>query len=78
MLAESGIKGEIEHPPFELLFTVDEETGLTGASGLEEDFFEGRILLNLDSEDEGIFIVGGCAGGGQNSLVFLPPGMGKF
>lgn len=70
VLAESGIKGEIEHPPFELLFTVDEETGLTGASGLEEDFFEGRILLNLDSEDEGIFIVG-CAGG-QNSLVFLP------
>jgi dipeptidase D len=70
VLAEAGIKGEIEHPPLELLFTVDEETGLTGASGLEEDFFEGRILLNLDSEDEGIFIVG-CAGG-QNSRVTLP------
>ncbi|MDQ1276705.1 MAG: dipeptidase, partial [Euryarchaeota archaeon] len=70
VLAETGRKGEIEHPPLELLFTVDEETGLTGASGLEEGFFEGRILLNLDSEDEGIFIVG-CAGG-QNSRVSLP------
>ncbi len=70
VLAEAGIKGEIEHPPLELLFTVDEETGLTGASGLEEGFFEGRILLNLDSEDEGVFIAG-CAGG-KNSRVFLP------
>ncbi|MCC4771892.1 beta-Ala-His dipeptidase [Methanosarcina sp. DH2] len=70
VLAEAGKKGEIEHPPLELLFTVDEETGLTGASGLEEGFFEGRILLNLDSEDEGMFIVG-CAGG-QNSRVTLP------
>ncbi|WP_410510042.1 beta-Ala-His dipeptidase [Methanosarcina hadiensis] len=70
VLADAGIKGEIEHPPLELLFTVDEETGLTGASGLGEDFFEGRILLNLDSEDEGIFIVG-CAGG-KNSKVALP------
>lgn len=70
VMAEAGIKGEIEHPPLELLFTVDEETGLTGASGLEEGFFKGRILLNLDSEDEGIFIVG-CAGG-KNSRVTLP------
>ena len=52
----------IEHGPIECLFTVDEETGLTGAFGLKPDFLEGRILLNLDSEDEGeIFI--GCAGG---------------
>ncbi|AKB28940.1 Aminoacyl-histidine dipeptidase (Peptidase D) [Methanosarcina siciliae T4/M] len=69
-LAEAGKIGEIEHPPLELLFTVDEETGLTGASGLDEGFFEGRILLNLDSEDEGELIVG-CAGG-QNSRVTLP------
>ena len=69
-LAEAGKKGEVGHPPLELLFTVDEETGLTGASGLEEGFFEGRILLNLDSEDEGVFIVG-CAGG-QNSRITLP------
>ncbi len=50
------------HGPIECLFTVDEETGLTGAFGLKEGFMTGSILLNLDSEDEGeIFI--GCAGG---------------
>lgn len=52
----------IEHGPIECLFTVDEETGLTGAFEIQEGFFESKILLNLDSEDEGeIFI--GCAGG---------------
>ncbi|AKJ37551.1 aminoacyl-histidine dipeptidase PepD1 [Methanosarcina barkeri CM1] len=70
VLAEAGKKGEIGHPPLELLFTVDEETGLTGARGLETGFFEGKILLNLDSEDEGIFVIG-CAGG-QNSQITLP------
>jgi dipeptidase D len=52
----------ISHPPLELLFTVDEETGLNGAVNLEQDFLKGRILLNLDSEDEGVFTIG-CAGG---------------
>lgn len=53
---------DIAHPPLECLFTVDEETGLTGAFAMESGFFDGRILINLDSEDEGeIFI--GCAGG---------------
>ncbi len=52
----------IEHGPLELLFTVDEETGLTGAGNLELDFLESRTLLNLDSEDEGELYVG-CAGG---------------
>ncbi|WP_421918701.1 aminoacyl-histidine dipeptidase [Marinifilum sp.] len=52
----------IEHGSIECLFTVDEETGLSGAFALQPDFFDGKILLNLDSEDEGeIFI--GCAGG---------------
>ena len=46
----------------ECLFTVDEESGMTGAKNLSEDFFKGRILLNLDSEDEGILFIG-CAGG---------------
>ncbi len=46
----------------ECLFTVDEETGMTGAINLEPDFFSGRTLLNLDSEDEGILFIG-CAGG---------------
>ena len=53
---------KIAHPPLELLFTVDEETGLNGAKELEAGFIEGRILLNVDSETEGVFTVG-CAGG---------------
>ncbi|MHC1707944.1 MAG: aminoacyl-histidine dipeptidase [Bacteroidales bacterium] len=61
---------EFIHGPLECLFTVDEETGLTGAFGLKEDFLKGKILLNLDSEDEGeIFI--GCAGG-KDSVIKLP------
>jgi len=46
----------------ECLFTVDEESGMTGAINLKPDFFTGRTLLNLDSEDEGILFIG-CAGG---------------
>lgn len=52
----------IEHGPLECLFTVDEETGLTGASALKEGFINADILLNLDSEDEGELYIG-CAGG---------------
>lgn len=52
----------IEHGPIEALFTIDEETGLTGAFALEPGFFDGKILLNLDSEDEGELFIG-CAGG---------------
>jgi len=50
------------HGPIECLFTVDEETGLTGANALEPNFMTGSILLNLDSEDEGELFIG-CAGG---------------
>jgi dipeptidase D len=50
------------HPPLELLFTVDEETGLNGAKALAQDFVSGRLLLNADSEEEGVLTVG-CAGG---------------
>ncbi len=53
---------QIQHGPIECLFTVDEETGLTGAFGLEKNFLKGRILLNLDSEDDGELFIG-CAGG---------------
>lgn len=61
---------DLRHGPLECLFTVDEETGLTGAFALKPGFIEGRILLNLDSEDEGeIFI--GCAGG-IDTVVELP------
>jgi len=50
------------HPPLEVLFTIDEETALTGALALDPTLITGRILLNLDSEDDGHFTVG-CAGG---------------
>ena len=52
----------LQHGPIECLFTVDEETGLTGAFALQEGFMNGDILLNLDSEDEGELFIG-CAGG---------------
>lgn len=62
MAITAALDKDIAHPPLELLFTVDEETGLTGANALEPGFIEGKILINLDSEDEGVFTVG-CAGG---------------
>ena len=52
----------IEHPQLELLFTVDEETGLTGAAGLSREALSAQHLLNLDSEDDAVLITG-CAGG---------------
>lgn len=53
---------ELQHPAIECLFTVDEETGLTGAMKLQDGMLKGKRLINLDSEDDGqIFI--GCAGG---------------
>ena len=53
---------DIEHGPIECLFTRDEETGLTGAFGLQAGFMNGDMLINLDSEDEGQIFVS-CAGG---------------
>ncbi|NCO55819.1 MAG: aminoacyl-histidine dipeptidase [Bacteroidetes bacterium] len=53
---------KLQHGKIECLFTVDEETGLTGAFALKPKFFTGKILLNLDSEDEGELFIG-CAGG---------------
>jgi len=59
----------IKHGPIEALFTVDEETGLSGAFALKPNFIKGNILINLDSEDEGeIFI--GCAGGKDTTAIF--------
>ncbi|MBS4059126.1 MAG: aminoacyl-histidine dipeptidase [Bacteroidetes bacterium] len=60
----------IEHGPIECLFTIDEETGLTGAFGLDSNFMKGRILLNLDSEDEGELFIG-CAGG-KDTVIKIP------
>ena len=60
---------DIEHGPIECLFTVDEETGLTGAFALKEGFMDGDILINLDSEDEGELFIG-CAGGANTTAEF--------
>ncbi len=60
----------ISHGPIECLFTVDEETGLTGAFGLKPNLLQSEILLNLDSEDEGELFIG-CAGG-KDTLVKIP------
>lgn len=59
----------IEHGPIECLFTIDEETGLTGAKALQPGFMTGSILLNLDSEDEGEIFMG-CAGGKDTQAIF--------
>jgi dipeptidase D len=58
-----------ERPPLELLFTVDEESGLTGAMQLAAAMLRGRQLVNLDSEKEGVFIVS-CAGGRAVTVRF--------
>ncbi|MFI3281700.1 MAG: aminoacyl-histidine dipeptidase [Rikenellaceae bacterium] len=59
----------IEHGPIESLFTVDEETGLTGAFELEDGMLEGKHLINLDSEDDGELFIG-CAGGIDTVATF--------
>ncbi|MCJ7630561.1 MAG: aminoacyl-histidine dipeptidase, partial [Longimicrobiales bacterium] len=58
---------DLTHGPLEFLFTIDEETGLTGAGGLESSLLQGRTLLNLDSEEEGTVTVG-CAGGADTEI----------
>jgi len=60
---------DIEHGPMECLFTIDEETGLTGAAALEHGFITGNVLINLDSEDEGELFIG-CAGGKDTVAEF--------
>jgi dipeptidase D len=60
---------EIQHGPFEALFTIDEETGMTGASELQQGVLQGSILLNTDTEDEGELCIG-CAGGIDTNVSF--------
>ena len=57
----------IPHPPLEVVITVDEETGLYGANGVDLSALKGRTLINIDSEEEGIFTVS-CAGGARASI----------
>ena len=52
----------VKHPDLEVIFTIDEETGMDGAMGLDMSDINGKYMLNLDSEDDGIITVG-CAGG---------------
>ena len=59
----------IKHGPLECFFTADEETGMTGAFGLQPGFLKGKILINLDSEDEGELFIG-CAGGIDTMIEF--------
>ena len=57
----------IKHPAIEAVFTVDEEIGMLGAVALDTSVLKGKILLNADSEDEGVFTVS-CAGGGNSRM----------
>ena len=58
----------IPHPPIELIVTVDEETGMYGAAGIDLSVLKGKTLINIDSEDEGIFTVS-CAGGARGTVT---------
>ncbi len=60
---------DLQHGPVEALFTIDEETGMTGAFGLKAGLLHGNILMNLDSEDEGELFIG-CAGGTNGNVKF--------
>ncbi len=62
---------KVKHGPLQLLFTVEEETGLTGAIGLDASLIRGKVMLNLDSEEDGVLFVG-CAGGADTHLYFDP------
>jgi dipeptidase D len=63
---------DLRHGPLELIFTIDEETGLTGARNLQPGFLKAKRLINIDSEEEGVLFVG-CAGGAESNIVFGRP-----
>lgn len=58
----------LKHPPIEALFTVDEETGMFGAKAIDEKKLNGKMLINIDSENEGVLTVG-CAGGARADIM---------
>lgn len=60
---------DLKHPPLEILITTNEETGMDGVHALENDHLSGKTLLNIDSEEEGIFLVS-CAGGANKITRF--------
>ena len=59
---------DIPHPPLEAVFTTDEETGMYGADALDASILDGKLLINADSEEEGVLTVG-CAGGARADIV---------
>lgn len=59
---------DLPHPPLEVLLTVDEETGMYGAEGFDPSYLEGKMLINIDSEEEGVLTVS-CAGGARAELT---------
>ncbi|BCR22021.1 beta-Ala-His dipeptidase [Borrelia sp. HM] len=71
MLAVMSESLDFKHPDLELLFTVDEEIGLIGAIGLDSNLCSGKMLINLDGEEEGYFLVG-CAGSKLVHINFKP------
>lgn len=60
---------DLKHPPLEVLITTSEETGMDGARALTNEHLSGKILLNIDTEEEGVFIVS-CAGGSNKITTF--------
>lgn len=58
---------DIPHPPLEVLITVEEETGMLGAASVDGSLFDGKMLINIDSEEEGTFLVS-CAGGARQTV----------
>ena len=69
MALAAATEPDVKHGPLELLNTVDEEAGMTGAKALAPDFFEGKILINLDSEEDNAIYIG-CAGGCDTTLTW--------
>ena len=69
MALAAACSPQVAHGPLELLFTIDEETGMTGAKALTPESLRGRRLLNLDSEEDDVLYIG-CAGGCDSFLSF--------
>jgi dipeptidase D len=69
MALAAATSPDVKHGPLEILCTIDEEMGMTGAGALEPGFFHGQRLINLDSEDDHVIYIG-CAGGGDATLTW--------
>lgn len=69
MALAAATEPDVKHGPLEILCTVDEEAGMTGAKALKHDFFRGKILINLDSEEDNAIYIG-CAGGCDTTLTW--------